>query len=107
MPEILPPRFGKFAPPNVGSQPRSAPIPGVRGFFRSDQKHLRHLRHLRSHAVRELTAILARGFLRLTEKQRNYELSLGREPQILLDVVRPESPHVRGDQDHRGQEHAR
>jgi hypothetical protein len=44
--------------------------------------------------LHELAAILARGFLRLTEKRRVAAVSSARDPQVSLDVSGRESPHV-------------
>jgi len=43
---------------------------------------------------RDLAALLAQGFLRLTQQSRNVAVSADREPQKELDVVATESPHV-------------
>jgi hypothetical protein len=45
---------------------------------------------------RDLAAILARGFLRLTDIARSSAVSSARDPQSSLDVSRRESPHVSG-----------
>ena len=101
MPEMFRTRFEKMQPSREGSQPGAATSPGVRGFFRSGQKHLRHLRHLRNPAISEVASLLARGFLRLTEKRRNDALSWAGGPQIPLDVLRQQLPHEVGDQPRR------
>ena len=41
-----------------------------------------------------IAALLARGYLRLTEKDQHCAISGNREPQIELDVSAKESPHV-------------
>ena len=44
-------------------------------------------------SVAELAVVLARGFLRLTEKAPNSGIYRRVEPQKELDISRPESPH--------------
>jgi len=42
----------------------------------------------------EIAALLARGYLRLTQKRPNGAISGGENPHKSLDVSRQESPHV-------------
>ncbi len=42
----------------------------------------------------ELASALAKGYLRLTQKARNSDVSVRREPEKELDVAAEESPHV-------------
>ena len=54
---------------------------------------IRHHREVQA-GLTSLAEILARGFLRLTQKRRSVALSDAENPQIPLDVWRPESPPV-------------
>ena len=49
-----------------------------------------------------IAALLARGFLRLTEHAPNVPVSRMREPQKNLDDLRGESAHVNEETDHEG-----
>lgn len=55
----------------------------------------------RNLTIWEVAAILARGFLRLTEKWRTSAISSPRDVRFPLEVRRPESPHEVGDQPRR------
>jgi hypothetical protein len=48
----------------------------------------------------DLSAVFARGYLRLTAKRRHPAVSRRGEPRISLDVLRTESPHVDGHDRH-------
>jgi hypothetical protein len=50
--------------------------------------------------IADVATILARAYLRLTEKRPNSEVFQHREPQKSLDVGRRESPHVGGEDPH-------
>ena len=50
-----------------------------------------------SEPVAELAVVLARGYLRLTQKRRDAALSDAEKPQISLDVSRQESVTVAGE----------
>ncbi len=52
--------------------------------------------------VGDVAAILAQGFLRLTQTARNSAVSQAREPQIVLELSRRESPPVAVEPDHGG-----
>jgi hypothetical protein len=54
-----------------------------------------HGRATRNHDVHELAALLARGYLRLTEKARNFAIFRPGEPQKPLDLpAKPSTPCV-------------
>ena len=89
MPEMVRPSLEK----NGDCLPESTAV-----FFSGEPDHLRDLRHLRSpdEPWRELAAVLATGYLRLTQRSRNDAVSRPGEPQKPLDLPRKPRPHVQG-----------